>query len=234
MKSIFQFVLICLTLSSCSFSNKKALKYYDSADTNAPYDVIIVPGVPHDGISWSRTMQARVLWGFHLYSEGLTKNIIYSGGAVYTKYSEAKIMAEYGKAMGIPASHIFTDTLAEHSSENVYYSYRLAKEQGFKKIAFATDPFQAKQLKGMIHKLELPIDLIPIVFDTLRTIDDLPEPSISTSIAIEDSFVSIKDRESRLTRLRGTMGKHIMFYEADLPNEKTIRKFRRRERLIEE
>ena len=225
-------LFLIVVLSACSFSTKKAQAYFDKASAKAPYDVIIVPGVPYEGISWSPTMNIRVSWANYLYKNGMTKNIIYSGGAVYTKYSEAKIMAAYGRAQGIPDLHIFLDTNAEHSSENVYFSYLVAKEQGFTKIALATDPFQAKSLKGMITKLSLPIDLIPVLFDTLQMIDR-PEPNISPEIAIEEPFVSIKERESFFMRLKGTMGRQIMWYEEDLPNERKIRKFRRQGRLIE-
>jgi hypothetical protein len=227
--NILSISLGLLILSSCAYSSKQTVKYFDVAKESAPYDVIIVPGVPHDGNSWSPTMNIRVSWANYLYQEGLAKNIIYSGGAVYTEYTEAKIMAEYGKALGIPASSIFVDTNAEHSSENIYYSYLIAKEMGFKKIALATDPFQSKSLSGMIKKLELPIDLIPIIFDTIRTINR-PEPVINPAVALSDSFVSIKDRESFFTRIKGTMGKQIMFNEEDLP-PKRLKKYKRQGRV---
>ena len=105
------------------------------------------------------------------------------------------------------------------------------KEKGFKKIALATDPFQSKTLAGMIKKLELPIDLIPINFDTLRTINR-PEPSINPQMTVSESFVSIKERESFFTRFQGTMGKQIMFHEEDLPKKK-VRKYKRQGRVIE-
>jgi len=232
MKSVYVILVSFAILTSCSFSKNKTQQYFEEAQKKAPYDVIIVPGVPHNGISWSSIMNIRVSWANYLFKQGITKNIIFSGGAVYTKFSEAKVMAEYGKALGIPKENIFTDTNAEHSTENVYYSFLIAKKNGFKKIGLATDPFQAKSLRGMIHKLDLPIDLIPIVFDTLSKIER-KEPNISFDVAIEDSFVSIKERESFFTRLKGTSGRNILFYEEDLPDEKTIKKFRKKGRLIE-
>ncbi len=224
-------ILLVLIFSGCIFSKKKTRSLYAKAKVNAPYNAIIVPGVPFDGIAWSPTMKNRVLWSYYLYENNITENIIYSGGAVYTKYSEAKIMAEYGKALGIPASNIFLDTLAEHSSENVYYSYLVAKRNGLKKVAFATDPFQAKSLKGMINKLELPIDLIPLILDSISNAN-YPEPTINGESAIENNFISIKDRESFFYRLKGTLGKQILFYEEDLPNERTIKKYRKQNRLV--
>lgn len=232
MKFILNALTITLLLTSCAFSKRKSQLYFDRAVKKGAYDAIIVPGVPHDGIAWSPVMNIRVSWANFLYKKGMTRNVIYSGGAVYTKYCEAEIMAEYGKALGIPKTHIFLDTNAEHSTENVYYSYLIAKAQGFKKIALATDPFQAKSLQGMIRKLSLPIDIIPILFDTLRTIDR-PEPRISPELTIKEPFVAIGDRQSFFTRLKGTMGRQIMWHEEDLPNARSIRKFKRRGKLIE-
>jgi len=227
----FTLILITIILTGCTFSKKQSERLYNKAQAKAPYDAIIVPGLPFDGTAMSSAMKDRVLWSYFLYENGITENVIYSGGAVYTKYSEAKIMAAYAKALGIPVNNIFLDTLAQHSSENVYYSYLVAKSNGLRKVAFATHPFQAKSIKVMINKLELPIDLIPLLTDSITTMNH-PEPNINGEIAIENDFVSIKDRESFLYRVKGTFGRQILFYEEDLPNERTIRKFRRQGRVV--
>lgn len=233
MKKLIHSLFIILVFSSCAFSKKQSKSLYQKAETKAPYDAIIVPGVPFEGETWSPIMRWRVFWSYYLYKNGITKNIIYSGGSVYTEYTEAKIMAAYGKALGIPASNIFLDTLAEHSSENVYYSYLVAKKNGFKKIALATDPFQSKLVKGLIRKLELPIDLIPFTTDLLGN-SNYPEPSINPEVAMVKNFVSIKERESFFKRLKGTLGKQIIYYEEDLPNERMRKKFRKKGRVRDE
>ncbi|WP_300662923.1 YdcF family protein [Fluviicola sp.] len=198
-------------------TNRESLK-------KAPYDAIIVPGVPFEGKHWSEAMQMRVQWANYLYKKGITKNIIYSGSAVYTEYEEAKIMALYGEALGIPKEHIFTDPRAEHSTENVYYSYQVAKKQGFKKIALATDPFQLNGMRKFIKKFEFPIDLLPIIKDTLLK-QDLSEPQIDPSSAKRANFVSIVDRQSKWQRLRGTFGQHIRWQEEDLKTKHLRKKY---------
>jgi uncharacterized SAM-binding protein YcdF (DUF218 family) len=197
--------------------NRKNLSY-------APYDAIIVPGVPFDGEHWSRTMQARVHWSVYLYKKGYAKNIIYSGSAVYTKYEEAKIMALYAEQLGVPKHHIFLDPRAEHSTENVYYSYRVAKAQGFSKLALATDPFQSRSLRKFIKKFDFPIKSVPIVFDTLKILD-VHEPKIDPTPAIRANFVSIVERESKMKRLRGTFGQNICWKEEDLKTKHLRKKY---------
>ena len=61
-------------------------------------------------------------------------------------------MALYGQSLGIPSGNIYIEDKAEHSTENVYYSYKKAKNLGFNRIALATDPYQSKMLKRYLKK----------------------------------------------------------------------------------
>lgn len=185
-------------------------KVYARSMVHAPFDVIIVPGVPFDGNSWSDVMKLRVYYSLHLYNRGIAKNIIYSGSAVYSPYYEGRIMALYGAALGIPTEHIFEEIEAEHSTENLYYSYKIALKHGFKKIALATDPFQTNMIRRFRKKHKLPIALLPLNFDTMSTYDKI-EPVLDPSSAYDSSFVSLLNRESLLERLNGTRGKNIDF-----------------------
>ena len=64
------------------------------------------------------------LQGFFDQTMGMAKNVMFSGSAVYTPYYESKIMALYAEAIGIPKERIYIETEAEHSTENIFYSYR--------------------------------------------------------------------------------------------------------------
>lgn len=221
-------ILLCLSflwlLTSCMLFGPSAPKTTHASLTQAPFDAIIVPGVPYDGSHWSETMMARVKWSKYLYDKGYAKNIIYSGSAVYSPYVEAEIMALYAQSMGIPIEHIYTETRAEHSTENVYYSYRLAKENGFKHLALATDPFQAKSMRKFIKKFDFPVLLLPILSDTLEQ-QDLTEPSIEPEPAKKEPFVSIVERESFFKRLKGTFGQNIRWKEEDLKTKRLRKKY---------
>jgi len=177
---------------------------------NEHYDMVIVPGVPFKDV-WSRTMKARIYWSKYLYDMGIAKNIMYSGSSVYTAYTESRIMALYGEAIGIPRENIFIETKAEHSTENVYYSYRKTLKLNFSKVALASDPFQTKMLRRYIRKKVSPqIDLIPMVFDSLKAMEPgMIEPVIDVQQAFNPEFIPISQRESLLKRLKGTIGKNI-------------------------
>ena len=196
------FILIVVAsgilFQSCSVSQKHAAKLLTKAES-------------HKYNQWSLVMRSRVLWAKYLYDKGITSNIIFSGSSVYTPYVESEVMKLYAIKLGVPADHIFTDTLAEHSTQNVYYSYKLAKKLNFEKIALATDPFQSKMLKRFVKsKISKDVGFIPFVFDTLKTIDTLQtNPVVDFSSAYVEHFVPLTERENFFKRFRGTMGKRL-------------------------
>jgi uncharacterized SAM-binding protein YcdF (DUF218 family) len=155
----------------------------------------------------------RIYWSHYLYKNGITKNIIYSGSAVYTPYVESEIMAMYGEKLGIPGSDIFTETKAEHSLENVYYSYNLAREMGFKKIALATDPFQSRMVKRPTKRMNVDIDFVPFTVKMLDTLnmEGLKNMTIDSQNAYVKDFVSLEERKNFFQRLKGTLGRNIDF-----------------------
>ena len=197
-------------LTSCSFSEKNTQRLLSNASIKT-YDMIIVPGIPlRDGV-WDRTMKARVYWSKYLFDKGIAKNIMSSGSSVYTPYYEGDVMALYAEAIGIPKENIFSETKAEHSTENLYYGYYKSKQLGFSKIALATDPYQAKQLRSFAkRRLDKEVAVIPIVFDTLKFIEPMmTDPKIDYQKAFNKDFKSIKERQSFWKRLKGTISWNI-------------------------
>lgn len=199
-------IVIVIAIVSCG-STQKA---FQKIEPQLPFDAIIVPGVPYD-TAWSDIMRTRVLWSYHLYNRGYAKNIIFSGSAVYTPYIESRIMAQYAKELGIPTEHIFTEERAEHSTENVFYSYYMAKDLGFEKVALATDPFQTKMVKSFSKKKKLDIAYIPAIFDTLHFYYDDVSLSIDPTWAEVENFVALPDREGFWKRFAGTLGKNLKY-----------------------
>jgi uncharacterized SAM-binding protein YcdF (DUF218 family) len=200
-------VLVLTTCSFLAFSCASPPASYRKAEVKSPFDAIIVPGIPYQDGSWeSNIMKDRVTWSFYLYSKGITRNVIYSGSAVYSPYVEGQIMALYGVALGIPPDHVFSEEQAEHSTENLVYSYRLAKKLGFTKIAVATDPAQSAALRSFAWDLGIPVVFIPVVYDSLNRMKVDPSLRIDPSGAFVPGFVPISKRENFLKRGLGTMG----------------------------
>nr|AUN35622.1 membrane-associated protein [uncultured bacterium] len=199
-----------LFLISCSYSEKATGALLEKARKTS-YDIIVIPGVPFNEPQWDRIMRGRVYWSKYLYDQGIAKNIMYSGSSVYSKYYEADIMAMYAIAIGIPKEHVFTETKAEHSTENIYYSYKKARKLGFKTVALASDHFQTKSLRRFTRKrVSADVGLIPWYMPIIREMDPkMITPEIDYKTAVNDSFVSIKKREGFFKRLKGTWGKNL-------------------------
>ncbi len=145
MKLLFYFIIPILLFSSCMLFQPSAKKLTNRAlSANKQYDAVIVPGVPFLEPKWDRTMQMRVMWAIHLYKNGSTKKIIMSGSSVYSPYVEAQIMKLYAIECGVPAEDIIVEDKAQHSTENVWYGYKLDKSLGHDKIALCTDLLQTR------------------------------------------------------------------------------------------
>lgn len=200
-------ILIAGLYTSCNFS-RYAKKSYAYAKKNKPYDVVIVPGVPYQGKETSDVMKMRLFWAKHLYDSGFTKNIIFSGSAVYTPYVEGIVMKLMADSLGIPSENTFSETRAEHSTENVYYSWQMARELGFTKIGLASDPFQTGFLRSFMRRYCPGMKGVPIMMGTMD-ISEKRLPEIDPSTAKVDNFVSIVDKESFFERFRYTLGKRV-------------------------
>jgi uncharacterized SAM-binding protein YcdF (DUF218 family) len=204
------FLFYLFILPSCSFSERATKKLYANASQKT-YDMIVVPGGTYHTTGWDSILKGRIYWSKFLFDKGIAKNIMYSGSSVASPYYEAEVMKMYAIAIGIPAANIFTELKAEHSTENLYYSYYKAKKSGFEKIALATDPYQAKQLRSFAKlKVNRDIDIIPIIFDTLRAMQPtMINPVIDHQKAYNKDYVPLKTRESFWKRFKGTLGKNI-------------------------
>jgi uncharacterized SAM-binding protein YcdF (DUF218 family) len=209
-------IIALLICSSCA-DQKFAQKYFIRAKQVAPYDVVIVTGIPYNDSSNSGLIfTARVLWAKYLYDHGIAKNIIFSGAAVSTPYYEGKAMKIVADSLGVPPVHTFSEIRAEHSAENAWYGLKMAKKMGFKRIALAADPFQVKLLRRFLKKRCDNMDYIPIVYDSIipnRNNWQSQMPKVDFSGAYEPKFVKLSDREGFWKRFAGTRGKHINFKE---------------------
>jgi hypothetical protein len=203
-------LVLYLFLNACSYTSRTTKNMLKEARKH-PYDLVVVPGVPLENGKWSRVMKARVYWSKYLYDQGIAKNIMYSGSAVYTPFYEGEVMALYATAIGIDPKHIFTETRAEHSTENIYYSFHKARKLGFEKIALASDPFQTKMLDRYSRKkVDKSIGLIPMVIDTLRMMEPtMTDPQVDLEQAAAVNFVALPERQSFWKRFKGTRGGNI-------------------------
>jgi uncharacterized SAM-binding protein YcdF (DUF218 family) len=204
---------LAFSLTSCVWYNYKTNKLYHRNIQNQPFDAIIVPGIPFNGNEWDNVMKMRVLWAVHLYREGITKHIIFSGSAVYTHFYETQIMKQYATALGVNPQDIALENQAEHSTENVYYGYVKARENGWTRVAVASDYVQLKMMKAFIIKNKIPVSLLPAKMKIISAMAYPDSIAIDTMAAYNPHFQSIINTQTSKYRFQGTLGKQVDFFK---------------------
>ncbi len=167
---------------------------YQNSLTNAPYDVVIIPGSPYDNPEPNQMFTSRMLWALQLYKQGTVKHIIFSGSAVHTPYTEGTIMKAISDSMGIPSSVSSVETQALHTDENIYYGFAMAKKAGYKTIAVATDPFQNFFVSRHLKNEYSSIALLPMPIDTFRKYRDAELLKINAASLKIKNFVPLRER----------------------------------------
>ncbi len=174
-----------------AFRNHTKVVYYENIK-QAPFDALIIPGIPYDSAEQNDMLKARMYWAKKLFDEGKAKHLIFSGDAVHTPYIEGCCMKMIADEMGIPADKTFAETKALHGTENIDYSLLMAKKHGWRSVAVATDPFQSFYLKEYEQKnavlyLPFPVDCMKIFRQ--------PLPKINALDARVNNFVPLKERK---------------------------------------
>lgn len=196
-------------MSSCFFLGPTPRKLLHKAELVKPIDIVIVPGLPLYHGKLDTLLKSRLLWSHYLLKKGIVSNVLYSGNAVYTQWVEGSSMALFANQLGIENNNILIDTIAEHSTENLFYGYHLAKKMGCNTIAIATDPFQCAMLHKYAKKnFKETIYFIPIIYDSIRQFMD-KELLIDTTITIKKNFIPIENRMDYKERVKGTRGLNI-------------------------
>lgn len=202
-------ILATIFLQACYLFGPSPRKRLSQCKKIMPIDVAIVPGLPLFNGQWDTLLKTRVLWSVYLYKRGYVKNIIFSGDAVYTKWREGCCMADIAKKLGVKEEHIFIDTIAEHSTENLFYGNELAKTHGFKTVALASDPFQCGMLyKFARKKMETKVYFLPVIFDSIQSTFNV-NVVLDTMLNVKPGFIPLAERQSQTERLKGTRGKKI-------------------------
>ena len=192
----FSCLLCVVILSSCSILNHYSVSTYNTSLANAPFDVVIVPGLPYDSSKINPLFKARLLWAKELYENGITKHIIFSGSAVHSPYIESLIMKMMADSMGIPTHQTFVEDKALHSNENVSYGVALADKMGFQKIAIATDPIQSLVIKKYTKDKHKNVSILPFSIKSMPLYYKGTLPKVNEENAYVCDFIPLREREN--------------------------------------
>ena len=200
MKSVAKILLVALLIGGIVFYitschiKRDTIRIYSTNVKHAPFDVIIVPGIPYSKEEPEYMMSVRLRWAMTLYRQGITRNIIFSGSAVHSPYVEGSYMKIIADSLGVPSANTFVEDKALHSTENITYGLQLADSLGFKKIAVATDPFQSIYLSKMYSSQNLTLAFLPLNVDSMNAYK-LPLPDVNVSAAYVKNFIPLEKRK---------------------------------------
>ncbi len=176
--------------------NRHTYSVFTESVKNAPFDVVIVPGMPYDTAKINPLFKGRMLWAQELYDKGIARNIIFSGSAVHSPYIEGIIMKMMADRMGIPSGNTFIEDKALHTHENISYGIKLAQEMGFTNIAVATDPIQALLVKRHTKNYKSRVHILPFSMKSMSGYYNITLPEIPSEHAFVENFIPLKDRPS--------------------------------------
>jgi uncharacterized SAM-binding protein YcdF (DUF218 family) len=123
-------------------------------DELGPADAIVILGsrINSDGKP-SYRLKARLNRGYDLYQQGFSRKIVVTGGVGREGYSEAQVMADYLKALGVPSSALLLDKNAKNTYQNALFTQRIAKVHGFHSVILVSQYFHITRAKLAFRKV---------------------------------------------------------------------------------
>jgi uncharacterized SAM-binding protein YcdF (DUF218 family) len=115
-------------------------------------DVLIVLGCPSgpDG-SPTPEQRERVMEGVREFKKGTSDHIILTGAAAHNRFVEAHTMAMLAEQNGIPASAIYEEDQAHDTIQNIYYSDKIMKANGWRTMEVISSPHHLPRTALILH-----------------------------------------------------------------------------------
>ena len=137
----------------------------DSCNSNSEikeFDVIIVLGSPaEENCEPGFIMKGRVDKGIELFKKGVAKKIMFTGSSVRNNCTESEVMADYAISKGVSKFDILTETKAENTFQNAYYSVNQMKELHYTSAAIVTSEPHIRRACAVFAKFDIHYAMFP-------------------------------------------------------------------------
>jgi uncharacterized SAM-binding protein YcdF (DUF218 family) len=148
-------VLLILVLLCLSYPAIALGLYFFAPHQNATLgkvDALIVLGCPtrSDG-SPTPEQRERVQEGVREFKKGSSDHIIMTGAAAHNRFVEAHAMAMLAEANGVPASAVLEEDQAEDTIQNIYYSDKIMKANGWRTVEVISSPYHLPRTAVILH-----------------------------------------------------------------------------------
>ena len=105
------------------------------------FDVILVLGCPASLSGQPAPEQrSRVTEAVKEFKAGRAQHLIFSGGPTENQFTEGQVMATLAQQQGVPASAITVEGQAHNTIQNIYYSNRILKQNGWTSVEVVSSP----------------------------------------------------------------------------------------------
>lgn len=154
LKLILTGALAAVVLPAAAYLARVAAPTTNTSRTR--FDAIVVLGTPadEDG-NPTPEMLARVTEGVREYERGVAPRLVFSGGGVFNQAIEGEIMARTARAMGIPASAIFTEIRAHDTIQNARFSERILMDHGWNSLEVVSTDWHLPRAGYIFNRLPL-------------------------------------------------------------------------------
>ena len=124
--------------------------------TQDHFDVLIVLGSPvdRDGNPSPHEL-ARVTEAVHEYERGVAPRILFTGGAVDSRFVEARVMARTAEAQGIPASAVLEDPAARNTMESTCNALGIMRSHGWQSAEVISSPSHLPRAGLILSRLPM-------------------------------------------------------------------------------
>lgn len=182
-------------------------------------EAIVILGGGTDPIEYPRTtVEAngaidRVLYGAHLYHEGLYDHILVTGGRIEWMSSgstPAGEMASILQQIGVPEDAIWLEKQSRNTYENALYSQEMLQDRGVTRVLLVTSALHMPRSVKLFESQGF--EVIPAPTDFSVTFEDWERlTDASLQVHILNLFPSADNLSSVTTALKEYLG--ILFYE---------------------
>ena len=129
---------------------------YASVSDSSPADVAIVMGAAVWGSRPSPVFAERIKHSINLYHEDRVQAIIFTGGVGRgDRLAEGEVAKAYAVARGVPAEHVFCETVSTVTTENVAEAAKIVEQQSFSRVLMVSDPIHMKRSVTMARDMGL-------------------------------------------------------------------------------
>lgn len=120
------------------------------------YDCAVVCGYPaNDDGGPSDIMKKRVERAADLFRKEKVKYLIFSGAAVYNQYTEADVMREYARSLGIPDECMLMENRAVSTYHNMMYAKEIMEMNGINDCVVVTNGWHLRKADHYARKFHL-------------------------------------------------------------------------------